>query len=318
MNADAQIQRWLDRATDLVFEAGDMSALYPDETRAPPLTLKGKMIRARLLLLCAQCLDVLGEPAAYLGAGIEMIHNASLFHDDVVDEATLRRGGTALHRTSGNRVAIMTGDICFAKAMELICRVNHLQVYREISHSVVALSSGQLAEWVHQGSDSFSLDRYYSIIDRKTGSLISLCLVVPGILAGLPPEKIERMRSAGHMVGRAFQVVDDLLDLGADSDSTGKDAFADLADGKYTFPYLLILQDNNEEASALIRQAYKNPDFDREQLRRVLAENGLRAKALQILNACMDQTKKDLATVLDPDGTHRLFDFLENLASRSY
>jgi len=316
MKENDEVKKWIARVTELVDQAGDTTVLYPEGETPAQIALHGKMARARLMLLCARSLGVLGEQAAALASGVEMVHNASLLHDDVVDQTSMRRSARALHKTHGNKMAIMTGDLCFARAMELICRADHLRVYRAVSRAVVDLSAGQLSEWLNANNASFTVENYFEIVDKKTGSLISLCLELPGILADLGEEEICDLRRAGLLLGRAFQVADDLLDLAPESDRTGKDAFADLAEGKMTYPYLMILQQNDDEAAALIRKAIQEPALRAKAVRDHFHQNGLAEKVNGFLSECLSQARSILSDMLPAESANDLFDYLEMLAFR--
>jgi geranylgeranyl pyrophosphate synthase len=234
-------EKLLANVEELVAEAGDLREWITWTDDLPELQLGGKRARARLLLATAASLGVLGEPAAVLAATVEMIHNASLFHDDVIDNADLRRGAPTLHSQNGNRFAIMTGDLCFARAMQLITRLDNLEIYRRVGQAVVDLAAGQLAEST-PGPANGGLEHYYRIVDRKTGSLLSLCVGLPGVLADLPPDQKDGLFRAGELLGRAFQIADDMLDLSSDTEHTGKDALRDLHEGRLTWPYLTMLE----------------------------------------------------------------------------
>jgi len=307
---------WLEKVDALVAEAGDMRPLYPRPEAAPTLRLGGKRVRARLLLRTAHVLGSLDEAAVILAAAIEMVHNASLFHDDVIDQAQKRRGGPALHTEAGSRQAVMTGDVCFAKGMELICRVNIEPVYHAVSRAVVDLASGQLAEAAHWGDRSLTLDRYFFIVDRKTGALLSLCLELPGILAGPSDEKLSHLGHAGRLLGRLFQVADDMLDLAESSDQTGKDPFRDLAQGRLTFPYLLLLREGTEADQQTLLDALGNGDSAREQIRELVRANGLQAKVEKYLADMLAEVREILVATLGEAPAADLLEYCESLAYR--
>jgi geranylgeranyl pyrophosphate synthase len=314
---NVRINPWLARVATKVGEAGDLRSAYLDGRAPQTLALHGKMVRARLLLLAADALGALGEPAADLAAGVEMIHNASLLHDDVVDQATMRRGHAALYRTDGACFAIMAGDVCFARAMGLICRAEQLAVYRAVARAVADLATGQLAEWVARDADALPFEHYFSIIDRKTGSLISLCLELAGVLAGASDENLRRLCDAGRLLGRAFQVADDMLDFRADAADTGKDAFADLAEGKLTYPYLAILHGADANAAELVRRALGDPHFPADELRAAFFTNGLEQRCRAFLDDCVGQARALLAPVFGADRADGLFRYFEDLAFRN-
>jgi octaprenyl-diphosphate synthase len=316
MSQTDRLAPWLDYVAAQVREAGDLTPAHPPGVQPPRLPLRGKLVRARLLLLAADALGVLDRPAADLAAGVEMIHNASLLHDDVIDQATMRRGETAVYRANGNRFAIMAGDVCFSKAMELICRANCLPVHQAVARAVADLSTGQLTEWVRRGDAAMSFADYFDIVDRKTGALIALCLETPGILAGLAAAPVGALHDAGRLLGRAFQIADDMLDLDAEQAETGKDVYADLAEGKPTYPYLLILHGGDRRAAALVRRALGDPHFPAAELRAAIFANGLRQDVQTFLRDCVERSRAMLEPVFGPVSTVGLFRHFEDLAFR--
>jgi geranylgeranyl pyrophosphate synthase len=301
----------------LVDEAGELASLFTPKNACAPV-LKGKQVRARLLLLAARALDALNDDAVSLAAALEMIHNASLLHDDVIDGATKRRGATCLHVEHGARVAIMVGDLFFARAMALVCRCDKLPVYQAVSRAVVDLAAGQVADSQDTRDGDTDLNHYFAVVDRKTGSLVSLCLELPAILAGLPPGTQRELSEAGRLLGRLFQAADDLLDLNGDHEHTGKDSLQDLRQGKLTFPYLVLLELCDESERAALRAQLRSGDADPAYVAELARRHQLLAAVRPRLEAWIEQITARFRAVPRWQDQGAFLDFCRRLAERRY
>ena len=191
----------------------------------------GKMLRSKLILQIAK-----DERAPVLAAVVEMIHAASLLHDDVIDEADLRRGKPSINAQFGNKTAIMLGDILYSKAFYELSSFEPA-IARTISYAVALLSLGELKDV--ELAKSFNSDEasYFDMIYKKTASLIEASAKSAAMLAGLDSE---RYGLYGKNLGLAFQIVDDILDITQDEAQLGKPAFADFREGKTTLPYIYL------------------------------------------------------------------------------
>lgn len=190
----------------------------------------GKRLRARLILTIAP-----NEPdAARLGAIVELIHAASLLHDDVIDEAALRRGVASVNATHGSKIAIMLGDILYSKAFSALTAFDP-EIARSIAESVTKLSVGEMMDV--EMAEKFNTDRlrYERMLYLKTATLIEACAYSAAFLAGKNPDVYGLY---GKNLGLAFQIVDDILDITADEATLGKPSLNDFSEGKTTLPYI--------------------------------------------------------------------------------
>lgn len=316
MSAHDAIDAALREVDRRVRDAGDLGQWITWTDDLPELALGGKRLRARLLLTCAASLDVLDDRAVTLAAAVEMIHNASLFHDDVIDNAHLRRGRLTLHTDNGNRFAIMTGDLCFARAMELVTALDNLAVYRRVGRAVVDLAAGQLAESLPPPPDG-GLDHYRYVADRKTGSLLSLAVGLPGTLANLGADDEENLYRAGRLLGRVFQMADDLLDVTSTAAETGKDVFRDLRESRLTYPYLLLLRFLDDQPRArLLAAATGGPMPSHEDIRAWIRETNLEARATDELAQLLDDIHALVLAVPTWSDGDAFFDLCRAMAYR--
>jgi len=219
---------------------------------------RGKRVRPGLLLLIYQAAkgsraNGLPESLVHLAAMIEMIHTASVIHDDIIDESLLRRGQDALHRKWGNKTALLMGDFLYARSAMLIASHGNMDVLDVVSRSVSEMCQGQMLELANAYNVGLSRQDYFRIIRGKTGALFAAACETGAIMSGKT-----RFRKAasdyGLQLGLAFQVMDDVLDLTASEKQLGKPTGWDLREGRITLPFILAL----EAASSAERKALQN------------------------------------------------------------
>jgi geranylgeranyl pyrophosphate synthase len=201
----------------------------------------GKRIRPALLLLSGSFGRSLSKDLLFPAAAMEMLHVASLYHDDVMDQATRRRQGPTVNNLYGNASAIHAGSFLFARAMELLADTG-ANLSQVVSHAVSNLCLGQLRESEYRYDVTASTDHYLAVIRQKTASLFELPCTLGAMLAEAGPDIVQAMAHFGKNLGMAFQLVDDLLDLTGDGTIMGKQPGADLREGVYTHAALLALQ----------------------------------------------------------------------------
>ncbi len=199
----------------------------------------GKRLRPALVLLAAERPGT-SSPAALLAAAVvEMIHTATLLHDDVVDASLQRRGRPTLNAASGDGAAILMGDFIYSRAITLLVEAELTQVLGLLATTVHRMSVGELMQLDLQSQRLLSEEAYRRVIYEKTARLIEACCASGAILAAAPPAIVAAYADFGRNVGMAFQIVDDVLDYEADPDTLGKPVGSDLAEGKQTLPLLL-------------------------------------------------------------------------------
>ena len=201
----------------------------------------GKMLRSKLILKIAG----VNDESVKLCAVIEMIHASSLLHDDVIDDADTRRGEPSVNALFDNKTAIMFGDVLYSKAFTQLSQMDDKIAY-VVARAVTQLSVGEMLDVDLAETFNSSYDKYFDMIYKKTASLIEASAQAAALLAGKDEEKYALY---GKNLGLAFQMIDDILDITADSETLGKPAMHDFAEGKVTIPYLLLHErlDNKQE-----------------------------------------------------------------------
>ncbi|WP_420853388.1 polyprenyl synthetase family protein [Ruania rhizosphaerae] len=210
-----------------------------DETSRHLLAAGGKRIRPVLVLLTSQFGGGVNEQVRQAAVATELTHLATLYHDDVMDSAPLRRGAPSAHEVWGNSVAILTGDLLFARASQLVSELGPRAV-RVQADAFERLVMGQLHETLGPSEDEDPIEHYLQVLADKTGSLIAAAACYGTMLSGADPQIQDALVRYGEKVGVAFQLADDVIDLTSDSDTTGKTPGTDLREGVATMPVLLL------------------------------------------------------------------------------
>jgi octaprenyl-diphosphate synthase len=188
--------------------------------------------------------------AVSVGCAGELIHTATLYHDDVVDDGRVRRGRPAARMVYGNGIVVLVGDFCLARALETVALTGSLTAVKSLAATVTEMAEGEVAQLERAGNPNATVDDYLRVIDRKTASLIAWCARVGGAAHGSFDQALERY---GRALGRAFQIADDVLDCAGDDATIGKAAGHDILEGKLTLPVLLAAA-QDPTLAALLRE----------------------------------------------------------------
>jgi len=201
----------------------------------------GKRIRPLLTLYSGMCFAPLNPPMIQAAVAAELIHMASLVHDDVIDKSATRRGNPTVNSLYGDHAAILTGDYLFAQAFNILSTQQLLSSMTYLVEAIQAMCEGEVNQANEQFSSSISLQHYFQRITKKTGKLLTACCQSGAILAGASSEDLIRMRDYGLNIGYAYQITDDILDISGNADSLGKPVGADLLNGNITLPFLFLM-----------------------------------------------------------------------------
>jgi len=202
----------------------------------------GKRLRPKLVGLIGGCVDLEEERIQSLACTVELMHTASLLHDDVVDSTEIRRSRPTANQVFGDKPALLAGDYISAKAMEITCMQGNIDLAVKMVTTIKKMAEGELKELQHASSFHDNMDIYLDIIYLKTAVLFEFCVYAPAVLAGIPQDKIDAVLSYGKSVGMGFQIVDDIIDLTPSTDNN-KDTYNDIAEGKSTLPLVLLFKE---------------------------------------------------------------------------
>lgn len=273
---------------------------------------QGKRLRPALVLLGSRFARVEGEHDVRFGAIFELIHTATLVHDDVIDHAQLRRGKPTLNRLWGNTLTVLFGDLLYLLAMDEAIRCRSWRMMEILAEVTTRMTEGELI----QNDVLFKLDTrredYFDIQERKTALLFGGCTETGAVLAGRGPGDCAAMRAFGLEVGRAFQLVDDLLDYTATSDQLGKPAFSDLREGKLTLPMLTLMAQAPEEVRPLIRRIWDRgeevpiPPDEEKALRALIDRHDALQETRELAQLASDRAAAALTAVEGDPATKKL------------
>lgn len=291
---EAQIKRLIDECD------------YDEVTRLFLMLQGGKRLRAKLILKIASE----HEDAPLLAAIVELIHAASLLHDDVIDDAMTRRGEASVNATDGSKTAVMLGDILYSKAFTELVAFDK-DVAQTIAASVTALSKGEMMDV--KMAEHFNSDekRYLDMLYLKTATLIEAAAKASALLAGKDAQKHALY---GRNLGLSFQIIDDILDITADEATLGKPAMNDYVEGKCTLPYIYLYEKlDDKERQKLISLHAKNPTPEElEWMKAKMQEHQTIEKSFELAKQLSDEAKDVLKEEED------LVNILDTMIKRSY
>jgi octaprenyl-diphosphate synthase len=230
----------------------------------------GKRIRPALLLLSSKLFDYEGRGAIRLGAVVEIIHTATLVHDDIIDEAETRRGRPAANTQWGNSKCVLAGDWLYMQAFKVAVQERNFRILDTLIELTQQMVEGELLQMEKLGQ-LISLDEHFNLIYRKTACLFSVCMRMGAILGGASAEQEENLSQYGRNLGMAFQIVDDVLDLTASENVLGKPVASDLREGKVTMAVIHALQRCTPAERKVIETVVQDRIFGSETHAQVLA-----------------------------------------------
>jgi octaprenyl-diphosphate synthase len=257
----------------------------------------GKRLRPMLLLLAARVSGYHGPRSVRLGCVVELLHTATLIHDDVVDAAPLRRGRPSANARWGDDASVLVGDHLYSKSFAMLVRDNDRGVMETLARATVSMTEAEVFQLERKRSGMTTEADYLRIITQKTASFISACCRIGALLGGIAPPMVEALTRYGLALGVAFQISDDALDFSADQDRLGKAIGSDLREGKRTLPLIAMLERaaaaEAEEVRALLRRRALAAGELEEIRRLVIAHDGVeyaRARAAEYAG----KAKRDL------------------------
>lgn len=264
----------------------------------------GKRLRPLFLLLSSDLVGYRDYKRIILAAVIEALHTASLLHDDVVDEAELRRGKKSANKIWGNQIVVLLGDYLYAKALHLSVEQESLQIMEALSRATSQMAEGEILQLMKAGDPSITFEDYIKIITGKTAGLITAACRIAGILANETDEKIQALTDFGHNIGIAFQMMDDILDYVAEEKQLGKKLGKDLMEGKITLPLIELLKTAKEREE--IEDILTQESFSEQNLKKILKY----LETYRCIESSMEIAKKYIeiaknSLMIFPDSFHR-------------
>ena len=220
----------------------------------------GKRIRPLLLLLCARATNYKGDYHYSMAVVIELIHTATLLHDDVVDGSSTRRGQETANELWGNAPSVLVGDFLYSRAFEIMVEPNSMQIMKILSKATNQISEGEVLQLLNIKNANVSQSEYFEVIERKTACLFKAACQIAGILSESDKDIINALGSFGMHLGNAFQIIDDTLDYESNSSVIGKEVGDDLSEGKVTLPMIYALENTKGSEKETLFNAITNAD----------------------------------------------------------
>ncbi len=289
------------------------SGLPGGEMAEQTIVSGGKKVRPIITLLAGALRPCDSERIVTMATAIELLHIASLIHDDTVDLAHTRRGQATVSSLFGSDVAVLLGDYVFASSATYVCDTGNIRVIRRFSETIMELAKGELAERFSVHDWSQTIDDYKLRIYDKTASLICTAAESGSVLSGAPEEQTEALRSFGYNVGMAFQIVDDVLDFTGSDEELGKPAGADLLQGTLTLPALLYAERQPSEPVVRRLLAGSREEDDLREMVSLIRESSVIDEALATLDSYRAAARDSLAALPDcrpRDSLEALIDYV--------
>jgi octaprenyl-diphosphate synthase len=313
------IETAMQRVDDLIRERLASRVVLIDQISRYIVGAGGKRIRPRLVLLFSQALGFDGPERYELAAIVEFIHTATLLHDDVVDESSLRRGRATANAMFGNAASVLVGDFLYSRAFQMMVSVNRMRVLEVLADATNVIAEGEVLQLMNMHDPDLAVEEYLRVIRFKTAKLFEASARLGAVLGGASASVEESCADFGRSLGTAFQLVDDLLDYEGNSEELGKNVGDDLREGKPTLPLLIAMERCAAPERALIRHAIEHGELQKLPeiltiVRRTGALDATRAaaqleadKAREVLRALPDSAARDALLELCVRAIHRSF-----------
>jgi octaprenyl-diphosphate synthase len=257
----------------------------------------GKRVRPALLLLASRLCGYRGERAILLASTVEFIHTASLLHDDIIDEATTRRGRRSVNSRWGNDITVLLGDFLYTKSMAMALSQDNLKILRLLSDVTLRLIEGEILEIERNSNIGVTEQEHLDIIRRKTADLFAACTRIGAILGETGDERERALASYGVNLGLCFQMVDDLLDFTAEEKTLGKPVANDLREGKVTLPMIFLIRRGGKAAAEKVKAVLDDRAFarvTREELVRMARDCGALEEARRLAERYAEEARREL------------------------
>ena len=278
----------------------------------------GKRIRPRLVLLFAQALGYAGPHRFELAATVEFIHTATLLHDDVVDESSLRRGRQTANALFGNAASVLVGDFLYSRAFQMMVSVNQMRVLEVLADATNVIAEGEVLQLMNMHDPDLAVDDYLRVIRFKTAKLFEASARLGAVLAGAGRVIEDACADYGRSLGTAFQLVDDLLDYEGDTLALGKNVGDDLREGKPTLPLLVAMSRCTSEERLLLRHAIEHGENQRlDEILTIVRRTGALEATRDAARAEADKARHALSMLPDSAATNALLELCVRSVERS-
>ncbi len=279
----------------------------------------GKRLRPMIAVLAASCAQANNTKSIALAAIIEFIHTATLLHDDVVDESSMRRGKDTANTLFGNAASVLVGDFLYSRAFQMMIKIGSMDVMRVLADTTNQIAEGEVLQLINMGDPDTNEERYFKVIKDKTAQLFAAAAQLGGLLGGLGKDEQNALFDYGLNLGIAFQIEDDILDYTADASDIGKNPGDDLAEGKPTLPLLHALSNGTSEERGLIIKAITEPDraylVD---IMKIITKYQSISYSKKLADQAADDAKKSLHILQESDAKNALIFLADYSVTRTF
>ena len=281
----------------------------------------GKRIRPMLTLAAAQLLGYRGDDHVRLAAAVELIHGATLLHDDVVDASALRRGARTANIIWGNKESVLVGDFIFSRAFELMVAAKDLRVLQVLSRASGVIAEGEVLQLTTQKNIAATLEMYLAVVEAKTAALFAAAAQAGALIAGASPAEEEALRSYGRNLGIAYQLIDDALDYDGAEGALGKSVGDDFREGKMTLPVVYAVERAREDEKPFWRRVIaegRQDEGDFEKAQSLMARDEAVVDTIACAKRYAADALENLAELPQNDYAAALADLVESSVSRAF
>ena len=276
----------------------------------------GKKVRASISLISSYGMNENQQNRLKLAAIIELLHTATLVHDDIIDNSDLRRGRTTVNVAWSNSHGVLIGDFIYSKAFMLMNEIGNLKVIDELSAATNKIAEGELMQLANKNNLDTSLHQLKKISYYKTGRLFEASAKSAAILSGKSISFIENISKASKLIGIVFQVRDDLLDYGISKGNSGKPEMQDILDGKITYPFYYALKNSSKKDSSKILKKLRNNDFSLKDISDFVSSSNAFNKCNSLIQSYSDEISKCINKISNKEIRDEMLNLSESLKNR--
>ena len=279
----------------------------------------GKRIRPTLVVMMAKAFGYQGTDHHALAAVVEFIHTATLLHDDVVDESSLRRGRQTANALFGNAASVLVGDFVYSRAFQIMVSIDDMRIMRILADATNVIAEGEVLQLLNIHDPEVTEARYLQVIRSKTAKLFESAAQIGALVAGASDVQIEAAAEYGRSIGTAFQLIDDVLDYSGDANQTGKNVGDDLREGKPTLPLIHLMHHGSAEERALVRSCIENGDEEHfDAILSAISKSGALDYTRRAAEQSADQAARAIAVLPDSPYKNSLLDLCAFAVDRNH
>lgn len=283
------------------------------------LTCGGKRIRPLVVLLTARALNHKAQQHIDLAAAIELIHTATLLHDDVVDNSALRRGSQTANNIWGNEASVLVGDFLYSRAFQLIVKLKNLEIMDIFANATNLIAEGEVLQLLNCNDPDTTEQAYYDVILRKTAKLFEVASQIGTALCQYDIKEMAAMQQYGISLGTAYQLIDDALDYSSSAEEMGKNQGDDLAEGKPTLPLIHAMRTGTKAEAKLIRKAIRSGSTkDIDSILTIIESTGAIEYTANAAKQQVQQATNSLIHIPESPYRQALYDLAEFVVARKY